>query len=206
MKYEISKYNPCREAIQFRAKYDSFEEAWNACERGDWMLWLAHQIKVDLRVLTLAKGRCAELVIDLLEDERSIKAIKIAIAFGEGKATRKELDDAADAANAAADAYAYAYAATSYVATVAATVAASAASAARAAAYADADAANAARAAAYAAASAATSYVAAVAAEKEIFKKSAQICREVFGDKVTKLLTAEGGPEALEMLNQIKTP
>ena len=162
MKYEISKYNPCREAIQFRAKYDSFEEAWNACERGDWMLWLAHQIKVDLRVLTLAKGRCAELVIDLLEDERSIKAIKIAIAFGEGKATRKELDDAADAANAAADAYAYAYAA--------------------------------------------TSYVAAVAAEKEIFKKSAQICREVFGDKVTKLLTAEGGPEALEMLNQIKTP
>ena|SRR3990172_3159185 len=175
MKYEISKYNPCPEAIIFRAKYDSFEEAWNACERGDWMLWLAQQIKVDLRVLTLAKGRCAELVIDLLKGERSRKAVLVAIAFGQGKATRKELDAAAtDAAFAA-------YAANANAAFVYRIDAANA---------------NAAYAAAYAAvaAAAAADANADAANAAAILKKSAQICREVFGDKVIKLLTGAPAP------------
>ena len=175
MKYEISKYNPCPEAIIFRAKYDSFEEAWNACERGDWMLWLAQQIKVDLRVLTLAKARCAELVMELMKGERSRKAVLVAIAFGQGKATRKELDAAAtDAAFAA-------YAANANAAFVYRIHAANA------------DAANAAYAAAYAAvaAAAAADANADAANAAAILKKSAQICREVFGDKVIKLLLTE---------------
>jgi hypothetical protein len=49
-----------------------------------------------------------------MSDERSVKAVDVAIAFGQGRATQDELDTAAhaaDAARAAAAAYAAAYAA-----------------------------------------------------------------------------------------------
>jgi hypothetical protein len=75
-----------------------------------------------------------------MKDERSIKAIDVAIAFGEGKASREELDIAA-AWSAAAASYTASYAA-SYAATANAFAAADAA--ARAAAYAASSAASAA--------------------------------------------------------------
>lgn len=30
----------CTDAIEFASQFDSLVEAWQACERGDWMLWL----------------------------------------------------------------------------------------------------------------------------------------------------------------------
>ena len=68
-----------------------------------------------------------------MKDERSTKAIDVAILFGQGKASREELDAAADAAAyayAAAAAYA-AYAADAAAAAYAADAAAYAAAAAR---------------------------------------------------------------------------
>jgi len=178
MKYDISKFDPCKDAVEFYKGFNTFEEAWNACERGDWMLWIAQQMGVELQPLTLAKGLCANTVRHLMKDERSTNAVDVAIKFGKGEATREELDDAAeasyvvacaaDAADAvaydAADAVAYAAADAAYDAAYAAADAAAyaadaAAYAADAAAYAAADAAaegtNAADAAAYAAACAA---------------------------------------------------
>ena len=97
MKPEIEKFGPCKEAIFFRNQYPDFQTAWNNCHRGDWMLWLAEKLKVDDRKLTLAKGLCAKTVIHLMKDERSKKAIKIAIDYGKGKLTKKELIEAAAA-------------------------------------------------------------------------------------------------------------
>ena len=114
--YEINKYSPCKKALIFRAKFKTFQEAWQACPRGDWMLWIADKVGVDKKLLTLAKGMCAGTVRHLMKDERSLKAVDTAIAYGRGKATKEQLDAAADAADAAAydaDAYdAAAYAAT----------------------------------------------------------------------------------------------
>jgi len=106
MEYEIEKFNPCKEAIGFRKEFKSFKDAWDACPRGDWMLWLASKLKVDKRLLTLTKGYCAKTVEHLMKDERSINAVDAAIAFGEGKISREELNAAAAyaAAYAAADA------------------------------------------------------------------------------------------------------
>jgi hypothetical protein len=87
------------------------EEVVATCDRGDWLLWLVQKVDVDLRLRTLAKGHCANTVRHLMTDERSIKAVDIAIAFGEGKATRKELDYAYADAWAAADYAAAAWAA-----------------------------------------------------------------------------------------------
>ena len=116
-KFDISKFDPCKGGANFYEKFSTFEDAWQNCERGDWMLWIAKKMSVDIRTLTLAKGKCAETVLHLMKDERSKKAVETAISFGEGKATLKELNaayaaaaaiDAADAADAAAADAAYA--------------------------------------------------------------------------------------------------
>ena len=122
MKTEIEKYSPCQEALEFRQHFDSFEKAWEACPRGDWMLWIAKKVSVNKRELTLAKGYCAKTVIHLMKDKRSRDAVKAAIKYGKGLSEDVELADAADAAAA----YAAAYAAAAYAAAADAAAAAAA--------------------------------------------------------------------------------
>ena len=113
MKTEIEQFNPCNDALIFRKKYKTFRGAWNNCPRGDWMLWIAKRVGIDIRLLTLAKGYCAKTVIHLMTDQRSKDAVKAAIDYGHGKIDDVQLRNAVYvAANAAAyAAYAAAYAA-----------------------------------------------------------------------------------------------
>ena len=149
LKEFLEKNNACKGGYLF-AKDLTLEEFLATCPRGDWILWLFVKSNPDsLKELTLAKGHCANTVRHLMEDERSLRAVDVAIAFGEGKATKKELDSASAASGAAyaANAAAYAASAAAYAADAAdVAYAAYAAHAADAAAYA-ADAANAADAA-----------------------------------------------------------
>jgi len=127
MKADISKYNPCSEAVKFYSGYKTFEEAWDNCPRGDWMLWIAQRVGVNKRKMTLVKALCAETVKHLMNDERSLNALKVAKQYGRYKANDSQLKDAYTAADAAAsyDAYAAAsYAAASYAAYAAASYAA----------------------------------------------------------------------------------
>ena len=153
---KLEKISACRDAIEWVANQKNYKEAWQNCERGDWMLWLAKRLKVDDRKLTLAKFKCANQVRHLMKDKRSIDALDAAEKYGNGEISREELITAAYAAAyaaAAADAAAYA-------------AAYAAAAAADAAAYAAADAAD----AAY--------------ARKESLKKSADFCREILTEDV----------------------
>ena len=162
MKELLLKLKACGPAIDW-AGDKTIEEIWETCHRGDWMLWLARKLNIDKRVLTLAKGHCANTVRHLMKDERSIAAVDMAIKYGEGNATDSELAAAADAAyDATADAY-DAYAADYATADAAAAYAAAAAAAA-------ADYATAA-AAAYAAAADAD-------ARKQSQQATAEICRK----------------------------
>jgi len=168
---KLEKINACNEAIRWVATQKNYEEAWQNCEHGDWMLWLAQQLHIDNYKLTLAKGLTAKLVIHLMKDERSINAVNIAIKYGNHQATDEELKIAANAVAAAA----------AYAANAVAAAAAYAAYAAYAvAAYAAYAAVAAANAAAYAAANAAN----AAAARKTILKQSADICREVLTEEI----------------------
>jgi hypothetical protein len=138
----LDKLNACQEA-KFFCEDKDWEEIYNTCPRGDWMLWLFVRINPkDFQLLTLAKGHCANTVRHLMKDERSLKAVDAAIAFGEGKTTKEELRDAAAAADAAAYAYAAYAASAAYVATAYTAYTASAAAYAASAAAADADAAR----------------------------------------------------------------
>ena len=172
MKELLLKLKACGPAIDW-AGDKTIEEIWATCHRGDWMLWLARKLDIDKRVLTIAKGHCANTVRHLMKDERSIAAVDMAIKYGEGNATDSELAAAAAAA-AAADAAAAAAAYAAY-----ATAAAAADAAAAAAAYAaDAAAAAAADAAAAAAAYAAYAADAYAYARKKSQQETAEICRK----------------------------
>jgi len=161
---KLTELEACLDAIYW-AKSKTWNEIIDQCHRGDWLLWLAQKVKLDLRTLTLAKARCAKTVIHLMKDERSINAVNVAESFGLGNATKEDLDAATAAAYTAA-----------YTAATAA-----------------ADAANTATntAAAYAYAADAYAYVYAYAADtarKSNQLLTANICRETFGDKLKNIL------------------
>lgn len=146
----------CEEGVDY-IQNQSAKEAWENCDRGDWMLWIAQARRIDLKILTGAKVKCARLVQHLMKDQRSLDALDVAEKFSNGLATRKELNAAAYAADDAADTAAY-------------SAADSAAYAAYAAAYAaDAD--------AYA--DAAAAYADDSDARKQTLEKCADICREM---------------------------
>jgi hypothetical protein len=112
MKELLKKLNACEPAIEW-AENKTWEEIYKTCHRGDWLLWLFKETNPDdLQKITLAKGHCAATVLHLMKDERSINAVKVAIAFGEGNASREDLNAAYTAAAAAAAADAAYYAAT----------------------------------------------------------------------------------------------
>lgn len=183
----IEETNPCREATEFILKAKTFKRAWETCERGDWMLWIAAMYKVDIEKLTKAKALCANTVRHLMRDERSANAIDVALRFAEGKATLSELNDAANAAKKAAKkAAANAAYAANAAAAYAAYAAAYAAYAAYDAAYAAYDAAYSAN-AAYnaAAANAKAAYAAAyVSAKTTNILETANICRKTLTDEM----------------------
>jgi hypothetical protein len=113
----LVKLKACNDAREW-AEGKTWEEVYTTCHRGDWLLWLfARTNPNNLQLLTLAKGHCANTVRHLMTDERSIAAVDAAIAFGEGKITREELNNAADAA---ADAAYYTAADAAYAASAAA--------------------------------------------------------------------------------------
>jgi hypothetical protein len=101
MKYNISVFSPCKDGSNYYNSFKSFSEFWENCNRGDWMLWVSGKLKVSKRKLTLAKGRCAETVINLMHDERSKRAVFAAIKYGNGEIGDSELAATAIAADAA---------------------------------------------------------------------------------------------------------
>jgi MoxR-like ATPase len=167
MKYNILKFRPCSEALKFYNSFDTTEEAWEKCECGDWMLWIASKLQVDIMKLTLAKALCANTVRHLMEDKRSRESVYVAVRFGRGKATKEELASASASAAAAYAAAAAAYAAS---ASAAAASASADAAAAYAAAAADADA---------AAADASADAASAASARKNNRMATAEICRKI---------------------------
>tara|TARA_R110000868_G_scaffold13193_4_gene62002 strand:+ start:556 stop:1068 length:513 start_codon:yes stop_codon:yes gene_type:complete len=104
LKEFLLEQRACQEGYDFAADL-TLKEFLETCQRGDWILWLFAKINpTKLRELTLAKGYCANTVRHFMTDERSLRAVDVAIAFGEGKATREELDDVSVSAFAAASA------------------------------------------------------------------------------------------------------
>jgi hypothetical protein len=62
MKEKLIQLDACAEALEW-AGDKTWEEIYNTCHRGDWLLWLfAKTNPDDFRLLTLAKAHCANTV------------------------------------------------------------------------------------------------------------------------------------------------
>ena len=189
LKTFLEKHNACADGFEF-AEDLTLEQLLETCPRGDWILWLfATTNPASLRELTLAKAHCANTVRHLMTDARSLKAVDVAMKFGEGKATIEELANAAATAATAADAAdadaaiavfsdAYATATAAYATATAAIATATAAYAAAAAADAAHHAAAADAPAAADAAHHADAATATYATREQNQKQTADICRK----------------------------
>jgi hypothetical protein len=108
----------CSEAIEWAKQYRSPIDAWNACDRGDWMLWVAGKLSgkplsKKRKLLTLAKCECARLALNFVpkDEKRPLRAIQTAEAWAKGNDRGTTIEDVMFAASAAAyAAYANAYA------------------------------------------------------------------------------------------------
>jgi hypothetical protein len=109
----LKKLNPCFNALRWADQFPTLADAWDACGRPNWMLWLLTRAKVVqpddpryrlfacwcVRNTPLADGRT---VWDLLTDDRSRRAVECAERHARGEADDAELAAARDAAWAVA--------------------------------------------------------------------------------------------------------
>src|SRR5690606_35097513 len=97
---EIEKYRPCTEPLRFRMQYNSFQEAWQACHRDDWMLRMMLRLGVDLLTSTRAKALCASTARHLMKEQPSMRECQVARKAADGGTRRDELVPAAEDAPA----------------------------------------------------------------------------------------------------------
>ena len=165
---DLNSLRACDEAVDWfqENEFETWEEIWHSCHRGDWLLWIFYKKIGDCKELVFAKAECASLSKHLMKDERSLEALEACYEYCEGLIGDEELRAAAAAAYAAA----YAAHAAAYAAHAAGYAAAYAAHAAGYAAH------EAGYAAAYAA------HAAGYAAHEATLKKCADICRTYLTD------------------------
>ena len=125
----LEELEACSEAVEWARDQDNPQQAWDDCERGDWMLWLLGHLSGGPRSksrkqIVLMACECARLSLKYVPkgEDRPRIAIETAEAWTRGEATLQQVRNAASAAYAA-----YAAAAAAAYAAYAAYAAASAA-------------------------------------------------------------------------------
>ena len=104
---KLKELDACDEAIEWAKDYDNLQQAWDNCQRGDWMIWLINKMEwsndKDLRLMAVAFARQVQ---HLMNDQRSINALDVAERYANGEANIEELTAAWVAAWAAGAAWA----------------------------------------------------------------------------------------------------
>ena len=108
----LKKLSACQDAIEYASQFETLEEVWQKCERGDWMLCLAGKLSgepetTSRKTLVLAACACARLSLKYVAEgeTRPIKAIETAERWANGDTT-VTLETVRVAASAAYAAYA----------------------------------------------------------------------------------------------------
>ena len=94
---KLREMNACAEALEYLEGFETIQDAWDNCGRGDWMLWLCGRKSgapwsEGRRKLVRTSCRCARLVYDLMPEE-SKKALVLFERWSDGEEiSREELD------------------------------------------------------------------------------------------------------------------
>ena len=80
---QLRSLNACREAIEWASAYPDLEQAWKACPRPDWMLWLLGKKPPEKRISVAIACEIARTVLHLVPEgeDRPRKAIEAAEAW-----------------------------------------------------------------------------------------------------------------------------
>ena len=89
----LTKLNACEDAVEWASQHKTLQAAWDACPRGDWMLWLAGTMSGAVgsparRKLVLATTECARLSLKYVREcDRAVvlKCYETAEAYGRGE-------------------------------------------------------------------------------------------------------------------------
>ena len=105
----LRQLGACKEAVEWASTHPDAPSAWNACPRGDWMLWVvARGGMCSRKELVAAACECARLALPYTQDPRVLECIEATEAWTRGEATLEEVRaaaaNAAYAANVAANA------------------------------------------------------------------------------------------------------
>ena len=99
----LSRHNACPQAGEWAVAFRTLDELWQNCKHPEWMLWALEQVEYrNQHKLRLFACECARRYWQLLDDERSKKAVETAERFAQDRATRDELALAWTHARAAA--------------------------------------------------------------------------------------------------------
>jgi hypothetical protein len=93
----LRRNGACDGAVEwFRASGFAPAEAWDACERSDWLLWLAGRVGTPESTLRLCACDIAETVLKYVPagEDRPRQAIEVARRYAIGEATDEELSTA----------------------------------------------------------------------------------------------------------------
>ena len=125
---KLQKHAPCRDAIAWVRTQPNRQAAWDACERGDWMLWLLGSLSgkpesqqrkklvlamcdcasISLRKEHTVAARCISVTRDWAQGSAHITDVRAAAAYAAYAAYGGEVAayaaDAVDAGEVAADA------------------------------------------------------------------------------------------------------
>jgi hypothetical protein len=135
---ELRHMRACPDSTSWARDYQTAQAAWDACERGDWMLWWAARRDVRRQDLVLAACACARLALPHARGVAAGLAIATAERWARGDervtldelravaAAARDIAFAADASAAAAAAAAYSESAAHSTAAYCASVASSA--------------------------------------------------------------------------------
>jgi hypothetical protein len=106
------RFDACIEGRKFALQYATMAEVWDNCPRPDWLIWIMDRLQKpqDDKKNRLFACWCVEFTPlpdgrttwDLLTDERSRNAVRVALRFARDEANQEELAAARDAAWAAA--------------------------------------------------------------------------------------------------------
>ena len=60
---QLRELGACDEAVEWAKPYDALQEAWDVCQRGDWMLWLCERVDLEGDALPNIAFACAEMAL-----------------------------------------------------------------------------------------------------------------------------------------------
>ncbi len=107
---KLRKQGACDKGIDWASQFESPQEAWSACERGDWMLWAwgrncGKRGSKSHRQLVLVCVECARSSVKYVKNEEIKKVIQKSLdtteRWARGEKTVSSLNDVKNAANAA---------------------------------------------------------------------------------------------------------